>query len=142
MKTCIATIAVLLLFAAAGFAGGDDTAPASNLVQHTAASFDKEAAGQLLIVDFYADWCGPCVRFAPTFKAVAADLPHIRFVKVNTDKARSLASRYKVRYIPFIAAIKDGKLVARYKGNRSAADFRAWSEKMHKQYGKAVKMGK
>ncbi len=105
----------------------DNTEP-KNLLHLDDESFDKAAEKNLIIVDFYADWCGPCRMFAPTFVETAADLSEYTFVKVNVDKSRSLSERYDIRYIPYIVAIKDGKVISKYNYNRGTnkANFSKW----------------
>lgn len=85
------------------------------------------------LIDFYADWCGPCRAFAPTFEAVAGDLPEYKFVKVDVDSNPGLARHYQINFIPFIVAVKDGKIVAEYKGVRTKEDFTAWVKKVNVQ---------
>ena len=105
----------------------DNTEP-KNLLHLDDESFDKAAEKNLIIVDFYADWCGPCRMFAPTFVETAADLSEYTFVKVNVDKSRMLSERYDIRYIPYIVAIKDGKVISKYNYNRGTnkANFSKW----------------
>lgn len=66
---------------------------------------------QIVILDFWAVWCGPCQRFAPIFEAVAAKNPDIKFVKVNSDEEPELAAMFEVRSIPTIAVIKEQEIV-------------------------------
>jgi thioredoxin len=65
-----------------------------------------------VIVDFYADWCGPCKIFGPVFKETSGSWKNkVRFVKVNVDKAREIAFKYQIRGIPAIRIFKAGALV-------------------------------
>ncbi|HEX7674747.1 MAG TPA: thioredoxin [Bdellovibrio sp.] len=66
---------------------------------------------QIVIVDFWAEWCGPCKRFSPIFESVAAKHADIKFVKVNTDIEQELAAMFEVRSIPTIAVIKEQDIV-------------------------------
>ena len=66
--------------------------------------------------------------FAPTFAETAADLSEYTFIKVNVDKSRMLSERYDIRYIPYIVAIKDGKVISKYNYNRGTnkTNFSKW----------------
>ena len=70
-----------------------------------------------VVVDFWAEWCGPCKMLAPVFEAVAAKLDgKATFVKANVDEARDLATDFNVAAIPTIVVVKDGAEVARKVG--------------------------
>jgi thioredoxin 1 len=66
---------------------------------------------QIVIVDFWAVWCGPCKRFAPIFDSVAAKHPNVKFIKVNTDEQPELAASFEVRSIPTLAVIKEQQII-------------------------------
>ena len=79
----------------------------------------------LTVVDFYADWCGPCKAFAPNFHQVASELgTSIKFAKANIDKVQELAQSFSVRSIPTVLILKDGKELTRAVGGMSVADLR------------------
>lgn len=82
-----------------------------------------------VVVDYFADWCGPCKVMAPVYERVARDMePRARFIKINTDEAQALAGRMRIRGIPTFAVMKGGREVARVSGAMSAGEFRAWVE--------------
>ena len=86
-----------------------------------------EKTDELLVVDFWATWCGPCQQFAPTFKQVAAQLePKARFIKIETEKEQAISAKYNIRSIPTLAIFKNGKEIDRVSGALSAPDFTNW----------------
>lgn len=87
--------------------------------------FDKAlASGQLLMVDFWADWCGPCKMLAPVIEGLGDEYEGKAVVgKVNVDEEQELAIRYGVMSIPTVIFFKDGEEVARKVGVLPAAQF-------------------
>lgn len=80
-----------------------------------------------VVVDFWADWCGPCKMMAPHFEKVAGQLePEFRFLKVDTEAEQGLAADYQIRSIPTLMVFKGGKLVAQQAGAMDAARLSAW----------------
>ena len=69
------------------------------------------AANRAVVVDFWAPWCGPCVRFAPKFEEMAALHPTVVFAKVNIDEAQEIANRFDIRSIPTLVYILDKNTV-------------------------------
>lgn len=79
-----------------------------------------------IVVDFWAEWCGPCKAMAPHFSQAAQNAPQYRFVKVNTELAQKISAQFNIRSIPTIAVFKNGKEVARQAGAMQAPQLLAW----------------
>jgi thioredoxin 1 len=94
----------------------------------TKAELQKELKSKkVILVDFYADWCGPCRQLEPNLeKLVKTHSEKVQVVKVNVDKARELAKEYNIRSIPAMFTLKDGKVVNQafgYKSYEQLLDF-------------------
>jgi thioredoxin 1 len=78
----------------------------------TSEAFDELIEGDgIVLVDFWAAWCGPCRQFAPVFEAASEQHEDIRFLKVDTEEERELAARAAITSIPTLMAFRDGILV-------------------------------
>ena len=78
----------------------------------TAAQLNETVNGHdMVLVDFWASWCGPCRAFAPTFKASSEKHPDVVFAKVDTEAEQELAAAAQIRSIPTLMAFKKGKLL-------------------------------
>ncbi|MCV7399063.1 thioredoxin [Mycobacterium fragae] len=78
----------------------------------TADQFNDTINGNdIVLVDFWASWCGPCRQFAPTFQASSEKHPDVVFAKVDTEAQQQLAAAAQIQSIPTLMAFKKGKLV-------------------------------
>ena len=73
-------------------------------------------SGKVVLLDFYADWCGPCRRVSPLVERLAEEHPEYTVGKVNVDDEQELAMKFGVMSIPMLAVIKDGVPVAKNVG--------------------------
>ena len=89
-----------------------------NVIKVTNDTFEKEVLNSNIpvLVDFYADWCGPCKMLSPTVDEVANENDDIKVVKVNVDEAQDIAIKYQVMSIPTLVVIKNGNEVNRSVG--------------------------
>ena len=82
-------------------------------------------SNESVLLDFYADWCGPCRMVAPIIEEIANENPDIAVGKINVDEEQELAIRYGVMSIPTVIFFKDGEEVARKVGVLPATQFTA-----------------
>lgn len=83
----------------------------------TSADFASTIEGNdVVLVDFWADWCGPCKRFAPIYEEASARHGDVVFAKVDTEDARDLAAALEIQSIPTIMGFREGRLVFRQAG--------------------------
>lgn len=84
----------------------------------TRENFEEEVlkADKKVLVDFYADWCGPCKMLAPIVEEVASEHENLKVVRINVDNEESIAMNYQIMSIPTLVLIKDGKEVDRVVG--------------------------
>ena len=69
---------------------------------------DKVSSNEIVILDFWAPWCGPCRQFGPIFEKVSQENPDILFGKVNTEEERELAAHFNIQSIPTVAIMREG----------------------------------
>lgn len=92
-------------------------------------TFNKEIQKGVVLVDFYADWCGPCRMMTPVLEKVAKDVKGKAVIgKLDIDKAQNIASQFQVTSIPTLILYKEGKEVGRLIGLRDAATVKNFIE--------------
>lgn len=101
-------------------------------IEMTGAQFNRALtkSEQLLVVDFWAPWCGPCKMFAPTFAKAAAEFkqahPEVCFIKIDTEQQQAVAAQFNIRSIPTLAVFKHGRELDRMSGAMDLVQFKQW----------------
>ena len=90
------------------------------VINITKDNFDAEVmqSDKTVLLDFWAEWCGPCRMLAPTVHEIADERPDIKVGKVNVDEEPSLAEKFGIFSIPTLIVVKDGKVVSQTSGMR------------------------
>ena len=86
-------------------------------------NFDNEIQNGTVLVDFYADWCGPCKMIAPIVEEISVERSDITVGKVNVDESNAVAIKYGIVSIPTLIVFKDGKEYTRLIGYRPKEDI-------------------
>ncbi len=88
-----------------------------------------EASKELVIVDFWASWCGPCKMLSPLLEEVAGEITNVKFVKINVDENPSSAAKFRVGSIPSLLAFKNGKVVDTLIGFKPKAELKNFAQR-------------
>lgn len=96
----------------------------SSVIEVTSQNFDQLVSqNKLVILDFWAEWCGPCKNFSPVFAEQAKQHPEIVFGSVNVEEQGDLAQEFDIRSIPFLMILKEKTLIYGEAGALSSAAF-------------------
>ena len=105
---------------------------AANIVNLTQANFDAEVAKSSVpvLVDFWAEWCGPCKMIAPVLDELASEYDgKVKVAKVNIDHEQNLAAQFGIRAIPTLLIFKNGQVQEQIVGMKSKRDLKASLDK-------------
>ena len=72
---------------------------------------------EIVIIDFWASWCGPCIQFAPIFEKVSENYPDVVFAKLNTEEQQAISAQYGIQSIPTIMVVRDGIILLNQAGS-------------------------
>lgn len=94
-----------------------------SVVKLTSANFEQEVlkSDKKVLIDFYADWCGPCRMLSPVVDELAEEMPEVKVCKVNVDDEPELAMRYKAMTIPMLVVVENGQVVTTSVGAKPKA---------------------
>lgn len=97
----------------------------NNVLEVTGENFEEEVLKETktVLIDFYADWCGPCQVLSPIVEEVAKSNTEVKVVRINVDNAEELAIEYGVMSIPTLVVMKDGKEIKRSVGLISKSEI-------------------
>ncbi len=87
-------------------------------------------SGELVIVDFFATWCGPCQMFIPVFEEVEASIEGASLIKIDIDEDTDFAAESNVMGVPTVVAFKGGAEVARFSGFKPADELKTFIEEL------------
>ncbi len=101
------------------------------IINVTSDNFDRDVlkSDKPVLVDFWAEWCGPCRMIAPTLDEIAEENQSIRIAKVDVDNQQDLAHRFQVSSIPTFILFKDGQVADRMMGAMPKASFQSFIER-------------
>lgn len=135
VKVIIVTLVVVGIGTLLALLPGCDFGPGPSSTSHDSSrilhadesSFDQHVLQSRtpVLVDFYADWCGPCQMLTPVLEELARETPSAKVVKINVDQSRELVERYGINAIPSVMVFRNGKLVSRYTGLANKAQLQS-----------------
>ncbi|MGL4762429.1 MAG: thioredoxin [Sarcina sp.] len=95
------------------------------MVKRITDNFNEEVLGKdgVVLVDFWAEWCGPCKMLGPVIEELAEEIEGVNFTKVNVDENGKIAMDYQIQSIPTVMIFKDGQLQEKLVGFKPKAEF-------------------
>jgi thioredoxin len=101
----------------------------TNTIKVTDASFERDVlqSTEPVVVDFWAEWCGPCRMIGPALEEISVEMAgKVKIAKVNVDENPGIASQFGIRSIPTMMLFKDGKLAGQKVGAAPKGDLSRW----------------
>ena len=92
------------------------------------AEFEETIKEGVTLVDFFATWCGPCKMLGPVLEELSAEIPDVKFVKVDVDDEPELAEKYGIMSIPNVFLFKNGEIAGSFLGLQSKENVKAFIE--------------
>ena len=101
----------------------------SNIIKLNSDSFEKEVSDYsgVVLVDFWAEWCGPCKMQLPILEEIAQEMTDVKVCKVNVDESNRLAVKYGIRSIPTMIVFKNGEKVNQFIGLKQKSELTSQS---------------
>ncbi|MCB1327597.1 MAG: thioredoxin [Spirochaetales bacterium] len=93
------------------------------------ASFDQETGSGTVLVDFWAEWCGPCRMVSPIVEELSKEIPQVTFAKLNIDENQAVAQKMGITSIPTLVLYKDGQPVDKVIGLMPKPQLKSFVEK-------------
>ncbi len=97
-----------------------------NIVYATKDNFDDLIKDGTVLIDFYAEWCGPCKMLAPILEQIAKEEPSLKIVKVDVDELQEIASKYEVMAMPTMKLLKGGQVADQKVGFENKDSLLTW----------------
>ena len=95
-----------------------------SVIELKQSNFDETiSSNDIVIIDFWAPWCGPCLQFAPTFKEASEKIDGVTFAKVNTEEEQSLGAHFGIRSIPTLMIFREQIGIFSQPGSMTAKDL-------------------
>ena len=99
----------------------------NNMIEHANnENFDSLINNELVLVDFYATWCGPCKMLSPVLENLVGDRDNLKIVKVDIDKSEELAKKYGVMAVPTLILFKNGSEISKQTGFMPGDMLKKW----------------
>lgn len=92
--------------------------------------FDEEIKNGIILIDFYANWCGPCKKLTPELEELSKEMKQVKFYKVNIDIEHELTKRFNIMSVPTILLFKEGEIVGKTSGYSPKQLIKGFIEKV------------
>lgn len=95
-----------------------------SVMKVNSSNFNEIIKNNVVLVDFFADWCGPCKMLSPIIEELSNEMSDVNFVKVNIDESNEIASSYGIMSIPTLILFKNGKMINKIVGFTSKEELK------------------